>query len=85
MKPDIYTEKYHFSRKYDIFSLLNFLFCFLNIPMSYLPMLHFVMKPSHDVKNYWHRQLLFVMVQIMITLTLKEKDNFLFLVGKQFC
>lgn len=50
--------------------------------MSYLLMLHFIVKPSHDVKNYWHRHLLFIMVQLMITLTLKEKDHFLFPVGK---
>lgn len=53
--------------------------------MSYLLMLCFIMKPSHDVKNYLQRQLLFVMAQVMITLTLKEEDHLLLLVGKQFC
>lgn len=48
-------------------------------------MLHFTIKAAHDVKNYWHRDLLFIMAQLMITLTLKEKDHFLFLVGKQIC
>lgn len=85
MKTDIYTENIILTEKYYLFSLFNFLFCFLIIPMSYLLMLCFIMKPSHDVKNYWHRQLLFFMVQLMITLTLKEKDHFLFLVGKKFC
>lgn len=53
--------------------------------MSYLLILHFTIKAAHDVKNYWHRDLLFIMVQLMITLTLKEKDHFLSLVGNQIC
>lgn len=52
MKPDIYTENIILTEKYYLFSLFNFLFSFLKIPMSYLLMLHFIVKPSHDVKNY---------------------------------
>lgn len=81
VKPDM--ENIILAVKYGLFSLSYFWFCFLNIPTSYLLMLHFTIKAAHDVKNYWHRDLLFIMVQLMITLTLKEKDHFLFLVGKQ--